>query len=58
VIDMTTSEPALAEEIATAAAAKSVESIDAPVSGGIPLAFRIIVPVHVGVLGGHFRRRW
>ena len=33
VVDMTTSEPALAEEIAAAAASKGVESIDAPVSG-------------------------
>lgn len=32
-VDMTTSEPALAEEIAAAAAAKGVESVDAPVSG-------------------------
>jgi len=33
-VDMTTSEPALAIEIAEAAAAKGVASIDAPVSGG------------------------
>jgi len=33
-VDMTTSEPKLAEEIAAAAAAKSVHSVDAPVSGG------------------------
>ena len=33
-VDMTTSEPSLAVEIATAAAAKGVASIDAPVSGG------------------------
>ena len=33
-VDMTTSEPALAVEIADAAAAKGVASIDAPVSGG------------------------
>jgi len=34
VIDFTTSQPALAEEIAAAATARSVQSIDAPVSGG------------------------
>lgn len=33
-VDMTTSEPSLAVEIAEAAAAKGVASIDAPVSGG------------------------
>lgn len=34
VIDFTTSRPALAEQIATVANAKGVQSIDAPVSGG------------------------
>ncbi len=34
IVDMTTSRPALAVEIAAAAAAQSVTSIDAPVSGG------------------------
>ena len=34
VIDFTTSQPALAEEVAEAAAAKGVQSVDAPVSGG------------------------
>jgi 3-hydroxyisobutyrate dehydrogenase len=34
VVDMTTSEPQLAKEIFTAAAAKGVGSLDAPVSGG------------------------
>lgn len=34
IIDFTTSQPALAEEIAEAAAANGVQSIDAPVSGG------------------------
>jgi 3-hydroxyisobutyrate dehydrogenase len=33
-VDMTTSEPSLAQEIAAAAAARGVESIDAPLSGG------------------------
>ena len=33
-IDMTTSEPALAVEIHEAAAAKGVDALDAPVSGG------------------------
>jgi 3-hydroxyisobutyrate dehydrogenase len=34
IVDMTTSEPSLAVEIAAAAAAKKVDAIDAPVSGG------------------------
>jgi 3-hydroxyisobutyrate dehydrogenase len=34
IVDMTSSEPALAEEIAQAARARSVHSVDAPVSGG------------------------
>ncbi|MCB1079853.1 MAG: NAD(P)-dependent oxidoreductase [Verrucomicrobiae bacterium] len=34
IVDMTTSDPSLAVEIADAAAAKGVHSIDAPVSGG------------------------
>ncbi len=34
IVDMTTSEPALAEEIAAAAAQKGVAALDAPVSGG------------------------
>lgn len=34
VVDMTTSEPSLAAEIAAAAKAKGVASLDAPVSGG------------------------
>ena len=34
VVDMTTSRPSLAQEIATKAAEKSIESLDAPVSGG------------------------
>ena len=33
-VDMTTSEPSLAREIATAAHERGVYSIDAPVSGG------------------------
>ena len=33
-VDMTTSEPSLAVEIATAAAAKGIGAVDAPVSGG------------------------
>ena len=34
IVDMTTSEPALAKKIHAAAAAKSIASLDAPVSGG------------------------
>ena len=33
-VDMTTSDPSLAVEIATAAKAKGVHAVDAPVSGG------------------------
>src|SRR5256885_2155480 len=33
-VDMTTSEPSLAVEIATAAKAKGIQAVDAPVSGG------------------------
>ena len=33
-VDMTTSEPALAVEIAEQAKAKGMDSVDAPVSGG------------------------
>jgi len=34
VVDMTTSSPALAQEIYQAAAARAVHAVDAPVSGG------------------------
>lgn len=47
-VDMTTSRPALAERIAVAAAAKGVESIDAPVSGGDTGAKNAALSIMVG----------
>lgn len=41
VVDMTTSEPSLAAEIATAAALTGVEAVDAPVSGGYPYTLQL-----------------
>jgi 3-hydroxyisobutyrate dehydrogenase len=48
IVDMTTSEPALAVEIANAAAAKGVQSIDAPVSGGDVGARNAALSIMVG----------
>jgi 3-hydroxyisobutyrate dehydrogenase len=47
-IDMTTSEPALAQEIFHAAAAKGVASLDAPVSGGDVGARNATLSIMVG----------
>jgi 3-hydroxyisobutyrate dehydrogenase len=47
-IDMTTSQPALAEEIARRAAARDVRSIDAPVSGGDTGAREATLSIMVG----------
>jgi 3-hydroxyisobutyrate dehydrogenase len=47
-VDMTTSEPSLAVEIAEAAKAKSVASIDAPVSGGDVGAKNAALSIMVG----------
>jgi 3-hydroxyisobutyrate dehydrogenase len=47
-IDMTTSEPKLAETIAKAAAAKNVASLDAPVSGGDKGAAAATLSIMVG----------
>jgi hypothetical protein len=66
---MTTSEPALAVEIAAAAAAKGVASLDAPVSGGdigarnATLSIMIggaccEAPLLAGVRGGCNALRW
>jgi 3-hydroxyisobutyrate dehydrogenase len=47
-VDMTTSEPALAVEIAKAAKAKGVQSVDAPVSGGDVGAKNATLSIMVG----------
>jgi 3-hydroxyisobutyrate dehydrogenase len=48
VVDMTTSEPSLAEEIHTAAAARDVGALDAPVSGGDVGARNAALSIMVG----------
>ena len=48
VVDMTTSEPSLAREIAEAAKEKDVESLDAPVSGGDVGARNAVLSIMVG----------
>lgn len=48
IIDMTTSQPSLAEEIATIASAKGVASIDAPVSGGDTGAKNAALSIMIG----------
>jgi 3-hydroxyisobutyrate dehydrogenase len=48
VVDMTTSEPSLAEEIAAAAAEKGIASLDAPVSGGDVGARNAALSIMVG----------
>jgi 3-hydroxyisobutyrate dehydrogenase len=47
-VDTTTSEPSLAQEIHTAAAARGVESVDAPVSGGDVGARNAALSIMVG----------
>ncbi|HZR81755.1 MAG TPA: NAD(P)-dependent oxidoreductase [Candidatus Binatia bacterium] len=56
IVDMTTSEPALAHEIAAAAAAKGVESLDAPVSGGDVGAREARLSIMVGGTATAFER--
>ncbi len=48
IVDMTTSEPTLAQEIATAAAERGVDALDAPVSGGDVGARNATLVVMVG----------
>ena len=48
IVDMTTSQPSLAEEIAAAAAAQGVASIDAPVSGGDTGASNAALSIMIG----------
>jgi 3-hydroxyisobutyrate dehydrogenase len=55
-IDMTTSAPALAREIAAAAAARGVAALDAPVSGGDVGARNATLSIMVGGDAGAFER--
>ena len=57
-VDMTTSEPALAVEIHAAAKAKDVGSVDAPVSGGDVGARNGTLSIMVGGEDGDVRRVW
>lgn len=56
VVDMTTSEPTLAREIAEQALARGVESLDAPVSGGDVGAREATLVVMVGGRASAFER--
>ncbi|TWT93358.1 NAD(P)-dependent oxidoreductase [Stieleria varia] len=58
VVDMTTSQPSLAEEIAQRAAAQSVDSIDAPVSGGDTGARNAALSIMIGGADGAVQRVW
>jgi 3-hydroxyisobutyrate dehydrogenase len=53
-VDMTTSEPSLAREVAAAAAAKGCGSLDAPVSGGDIGAREARLSIMVGGEAAHF----
>jgi len=55
-VDMTTSEPALAAEIHQAAAARGVHALDAPVSGGDLGARNAALAIMVGGEAGPFER--
>jgi 3-hydroxyisobutyrate dehydrogenase len=56
VIDMTTSQPALAQKIAAAAAEKSIAALDAPVSGGDVGAKNAALAIMVGGAPDAFER--
>jgi len=56
IVDMTTSEPSLAVEIASAAAEKGVAALDAPVSGGDVGARNAALSIMVGGERGAFER--
>jgi len=56
IVDMTTSEPSLAEEIARAAAARGVLALDAPVSGGDVGARNATLSIMVGGEAEAFER--
>jgi len=57
-VDMTTSEPSLAIEIATAAAPRGVGAVDAPVSGGDVGARNATLSIMIGGADGDVRRAW
>lgn len=57
-VDMTTSEPSLAVEIALAARAKGVGSVDAPVSGGDVGARNATLSIMIGGEDDDVRRVW
>ncbi|QDT59885.1 2-hydroxy-3-oxopropionate reductase [Stieleria bergensis] len=56
IVDMTTSQPSLAKEIAAAAALKGVASIDAPVSGGDTGARNAALSIMVGGEAAAYQR--
>ncbi len=58
VVDMTTSEPSLAVEIAAAAAAKGVGAVDAPVSGGDVGARNATLSIMIGGVDDDVARVW
>ena len=55
-IDLTTSDPALARELAAAAAARGLEALDAPVSGGDRGAREATLSIMVGGAAAGFER--
>ena len=57
-VDMTTSEPSLAVEIAAAAAAKGVGAVDAPVSGGDVGARNATLSIMIGGVDDDVARVW
>lgn len=58
VVDMTTSQPSLAEEIAAEAAKRNVASVDAPVSGGDTGAKNAALSIMVGGDEGAVKKVW
>lgn len=58
IVDMTTSQPSLAEEIADLAAKKSVAAIDAPVSGGDTGAKNAALSIMIGGDAAVVKRVW
>lgn len=57
-VDMTTSEPSLAVEMAAAAAAKGVGAVDAPVSGGDVGAEKATLSIMIGGTNDDVARVW
>lgn len=57
-VDMTTSEPSLAVELAEAAAGRDVGSVDAPVSGGDVGARNAALSIMIGGEDDHVQRVW